>query len=494
MPRPRPDYNRISSLFAPAHRSHCIRGCEATVDDRRLRPTFIAFLFLLNLGFVPSIDLSSQPFEWSTFTRHNAPIVDDFVNAVAFDSSGNQWIGTMTGGIYRVSGSEWRRYYTGNSVLPSDTIISILVHPDGTCWFGTHGGGLVSYKDGLWQVFDTGNSGLPSNDVSGNAFILGPDSSLWVGTWGGGMSRFHEGIWTTYDTANSPLPDQTVWTACVDSSNALWFGTLNGLARFRDGEWTVFTTVNSCLPLNDVASLCAHADGSIWMGTWGAGIARFDGANWWKFDVWNSPLPNNRVEALTYDSLGRLWIGTWGGGVAVFDGHDWIVLDSSNSYLPSNNIRMFLHDGPNGRMWICSDGGLAVCSYRTVTSVRRQIKGRTNLEVVAGQRSGEHHVRITLERPAATTLAMFGIRGERVTTLYDGQLPEGDHQFAIPVGIADGLYFCRMELDGASCMSAPILIGTGSVARMSSAARVVPQPIGFFLSPEYHGEPCMNSP
>lgn len=105
----------------------------------------------------------------------------------------------------------------------------------------------------------------------------------------------------------------------------------------------------------------------MWAGTWGEGIAYFDGASWTVYDSARSDLPHDKVEALTYDALGRLWVGTWGGGVALFDGAEWIVFDTLNSGLPSNNIRKFLNDSATGKMWICTEGGLA--SYRYLDSI-----------------------------------------------------------------------------------------------------------------------------
>lgn len=447
--------------FAPAaetlsHNNHDVRSQNRSCDRRR-GATLLTFILLL-LAYPSTV--FPQASRWKVYTRENSLLGDNNVIGIGIDSSGYRWIGTMSAGLYKVDGSGWSRYDRSNSAMPGDTVISILIRPDGSRWFGTHGGGLVSYHDDTWEVYNTENCGLKSDNISGNALFLDHDTALWVGTWGGGICRYRDDSWVVFDTSNSPLPDQVVWSGCVDNTGDVWLGTYRGLARYSSGTWDVYTTANSGIPYNDISALCRDNDhdGSVWMGTWGGGIARFDGTNWTIYDSLNSKLPGNYVEALTYDNQGRLWIGSWGSGVAVYDGQSWVVFNSSNSELPSDNIRMLLDDSPNSKMWICSEGGLAVYDYHELSAVPRAVKSEEILRIVQASPTDPPRIDIDLPMSGRATVTLFDVSGKQIATLTDGEMEKGPHSVQVPETPLSGCYNCALQLDGMQIASTAFIV------------------------------------
>ena len=69
-------------------------------------------------------------------------ILDGYVvNAIAFDSKGNAWIGTQGKGLIRYNANEIIVYNSENSALPKDFIIwDIAVDKNDNVWIGANGG------------------------------------------------------------------------------------------------------------------------------------------------------------------------------------------------------------------------------------------------------------------------------------------------------------------------------------------------------------------
>ncbi len=76
----------------------------------------------------------------------NSPLPHDSVNAIAFDSKGNAWIGTVAG-LAKFDGSNWVIYNTSNSDLPDNHISSILIDKQDNIWIGTKEGGVAVYNE-----------------------------------------------------------------------------------------------------------------------------------------------------------------------------------------------------------------------------------------------------------------------------------------------------------------------------------------------------------
>ncbi len=152
---------------------------------------------------------------WTIIDSTSGSLPTDSVISIAFESSGNAWIGTKMGAVYK-SGSSYTLYHTGNSGLPQNIITKILYSP-GKTWFGTDAG-LVSFDGSTWSLYNSINSGLANDSIT----CLKTDASgkLWIGTRNG-LSSFDGNNWNTYNTVNSPLNRYITDLEC-DQANRIW--------------------------------------------------------------------------------------------------------------------------------------------------------------------------------------------------------------------------------------------------------------------------------
>ncbi len=157
---------------------------------------------------------------------------DSSVSVLAVEKDSVIIIGTASG-LSRYDNLSWMIFNTGNSGLPCDTIQAVAVDSSGISWIGTMTGGLAKFDDPAWHIFNTSNSGLPVNNVTSIAIDI--DSTIWIGTRDGGLVSFYNTTWTVFDTSNSPLPSNIINSVSVDKLGNKWIGTPAGLAILNRG-------------------------------------------------------------------------------------------------------------------------------------------------------------------------------------------------------------------------------------------------------------------
>jgi ligand-binding sensor domain-containing protein len=156
------------------------------------------------------------------------------VTALAVDSSGNKWIGTIAG-LVRYNGSTWSlvtRESTGGG-LPHNSITHLAVSPQGDLWVGTQMG-VARHSKGAWKSFkdDKGLLELApeqvyrlscENQASGGA--------VWIAAKGG-AARFDGTGWTHYNRNNTTgIQTRFVYVAVPGASGEIWFGTQKGVSQ-----------------------------------------------------------------------------------------------------------------------------------------------------------------------------------------------------------------------------------------------------------------------
>lgn len=266
------------------------------------------------------------------------------------------WIGTSMGAIrYDTATNEDYDVVDNQSGLLSNGIFSIKIDPQGRPWIGTYGGGL-SYRDGgRWINLNT-PSGLLDAFVYDVEFH---EDALWVATWSGAnriagdpSDRSHWQGFTVENTGGG-LIDNWVYGIERDSNGRVWFGTESGVSMWDGRSWRSFN----------------HKDGL------GAPIERVRGDNVGAVSPFEgghhaghqADAPNlesmdyrpNYVVSFLMDAQDRLWIGTWGGGLSVLDTRDFKFRNfTARDGLPGNFI-LALKEGPDGELWIGSNGGLS---------------------------------------------------------------------------------------------------------------------------------------
>ncbi|MBI2968107.1 MAG: PKD domain-containing protein [Bacteroidetes bacterium] len=252
---------------------------------------------------------------WTIYNSGNSGLKNNYVYTEAFDKLGNIWFGhdgfTGAGGISKFNGSSWNTYLNGIS-----NVYAVVVDDSLSKWIGTYSGGLYKLDSaGNLTQFNTSNSSIPTNFVL--CVIIDNAGAKWIATYGGGVAKFDGTTWTIYNTSNSGLPSDNcnnLNALDFDQNGHLWISTMGGLAEFDGSNWNVFTTSNSGLPSNTVTCIRVAPDGVKWIGT-DMGLASLDSINWTVYNTSNSSIPSNEVYSLAFEP-GIVWVGTYGGGLA----------------------------------------------------------------------------------------------------------------------------------------------------------------------------------
>ena len=193
--------------------------------------------------------------------------------SIAFDSSGNPWIGTSTG-IEIFDGNSWTTLDKSNSGLENETITAIAFDESGNAWIGTYEG-ITIYDGETWLSYNTGNSDIPGNDIQ--EIVFDPLGNAWIGTFEHGVSVFDGEAWETYN--------QEIY-------NSGYIHWVRGIAVDPGGH---------VLILHNFLTI-------------------FNGSDWMTYDVWNSGLANASGNDIAVDLDGRIWITSiYGVNVAAMD-------------------------------------------------------------------------------------------------------------------------------------------------------------------------------
>jgi ligand-binding sensor domain-containing protein len=217
--------------------------------------------------------------EGSNWTIYNydsgSTYIYTHVNALTTDKDKILWMGVDSWNnkaLVEFDGTNWSIHNESTPRLPDDVIRSLAFDPSGNLWIGTGGVGLVKYGS-IWTQYTTSNSGLPGNDVTAVAVDSG--GTVWCTTSEGGLTKFDGTNWTTYDTSNSDITDNAVKSITVENNNTIWLGLWgNGVVKFDGSNWSI---VNDFSGLGDswIYDIIIDKDNNKWIAT-GKGLIEYN--------------------------------------------------------------------------------------------------------------------------------------------------------------------------------------------------------------------------
>lgn len=311
-----------------------------------------------------------------------------YINWIAPDPAHGVWLGTNKGLAYS-DGQDlrWVSLGLGACTIP-DNPYSLVVDPQGTAWVVTVGGvRALSPNESEWQhVPDPSQTeseirSIAPTDGGGiwatheyDLFRLGgeapptpvppPDpkcfllrltagaGSVWSASLNCGFLQFNvsSASWARHNLGASysePVTFGADGTVYVLESGDLYAyaGTSSvGASGEQELEWRLVAARN-------VDLMAADKQGGVWI------ASRNDGLLWYykngQVTQLGQQFDARALQQLTVDSRNRLW-GAAGSVLSVYDGKSWLSTGT-----PMRQIRE-LTSGPDGRIWIVGEIGIAV--------------------------------------------------------------------------------------------------------------------------------------
>ena len=135
---------------------------------------------------------------------------------------GTIWAGGKNG-LAGFDGTGWKMF-SAKEGLPPHSIRALAEDATGNLWLGTEGGGLFRLRGGKIS-----NANAPVKDVS--CLLVDRDGVLWVGTSGHGLARWENGKWSVCSTIHGGLVSDSIGYLLDDAAGNLWLGSYEGLLR-----------------------------------------------------------------------------------------------------------------------------------------------------------------------------------------------------------------------------------------------------------------------
>lgn len=174
----------------------------------------------------------------------DARLQDYHIISIAFDKSGTAWLGTLSQGLIRYSGTSIAVFDSSNSILNKAAIWDIEVDKKGNIWLGTDA--LIKYNGSKFTRYESGLYNLPRNAVRSVA-IDGFDN-VWFSAGAsrqGGLVKFDGERFTAFTPENSQLPGNLIAGIAIDQKNTVWVALNDGVSatsivRIKNDKWDVF--------------------------------------------------------------------------------------------------------------------------------------------------------------------------------------------------------------------------------------------------------------
>lgn len=268
---------------------------------------------------------------------------------IAQAADGSLLVATGLEGLLRLTPDGGLQHFDESNGLLSNRVTALLTDRDGDLWIGTTAG-LQQLADLPVGMLDA-RHGLDPPGV--RTLLAWPDGSVFVGG-AGGVFRVRDGVAAPVLRADGRRFGLVLSLARGVGDSLLVGNDVGEVWRWREGEGEAVVLAAGALPTGTEArGLVEPAEGVLWVGS-NVGLFRASNGQLERFGRPHG-LPSDFVMRLLQGRDGRLWVAT-DGGLAVFDG---AVFGQVPLRGRSDAREVFgLLEVADGALWVATDRGL----------------------------------------------------------------------------------------------------------------------------------------
>jgi len=284
-------------------------------------------------------------------------ISEQVLKVLSLDSSGNIWLGTRSGGLYRFSPSRFRNFDLHNG-LSGATVNSVAELPEGTFWIATDDGlyGLKNHRYIENELTDF----LAGERIK---HLQASNGTLYLSTLSGKGVVIWDGQNISQIDSRSGLPHRVVKKTLKDSHGNLWISTSSGVVSISaEGPWTVYNKDNGFIS-DEIYDLFEDSQGRIWISTVEDGLIRMEPNGSYQRFSEREGLTGEMVFSIRQDYQGDFWVST-SSGVFLIRKDDSLYPLSMKQGLPY--LYVYSIEPLEEKLYIASVKGFSVASLEEV--------------------------------------------------------------------------------------------------------------------------------
>lgn len=353
----------------------------------------------------------------------------EIVYTMISDNSGNVYVGTMGGKIYKSAngGTTWTIINSGMNV----SYIWALNISGGTIYAATDKG-IFSYSGSAWVA-----AGLTGKDVHA---LVSYNGTLYAGTWGYGVfvSTNNGATWTEMNNGfNGFLCIQSLTVA---ADGTVFVGTAGyGVMKLADTMWVKMTAGY------DVVWAMTSNSNYIYAGTYGNGLMKSanNGSSWTKVTSLNVAY----VYALTTDASGKIYASSYTSGVMVSsdNGSTWSSLGMSgygvSTVLVNPSTKDVFAGTKDGLIYKIS-GNTEVTATETTNEIPKSFQLQQNYPNPFNPTTT---IQFSVPQATRIMIRVFNSIGQEVAVLADQEFNAGVHKVNFDANrLASGMYVYQM--------------------------------------------------
>lgn len=276
------------------------------------------------------------------------------------DSRGNEWIGTVTGVVYKYSSKKGTLRKFGLNEGNGKFVFPIIEDDENQIWASIIGSGLfrINQEDGMPGNFTTAD-GLGSNSMWST--LEASDGKIWIGSYDGIDIYDPETKTIKHLGKENGLLNIRNSNLIEDANGRIWTsGNVDGVSIIDPQNETIrYLTTNEGMITNRIRDMVEGPDGRIWMGGIRGELITMDLNN----GKLRYSLPKNKEEdffytALTVDSKNQIWAGYNSSGIEKID----INSNIRNTFTTENGLisdAVYTLDADaENNIWIGTDRGV----------------------------------------------------------------------------------------------------------------------------------------